>query len=127
MKEAGIAVIYISHRLREVTELADQVTVLRDGRLIETRPAAGISAADMIRLMVGRDLTEVFPKREVPIGDTVLEVRGLSRAGEFDDVALVGDAEKGLADFHGFGIRGGRRGRFTAVRGRRACGAACCG
>ena len=105
MKEAGIAVIYISHRLREVTELADQVTVLRDGRLIETRPAAGISAADMIRLMVGRDLTEVFPKREVPIGDTVLEVRGLSRAGEFDDVDLTIRAGEivGLAGIVGAG------------------------
>ncbi|MCP1121724.1 ATP-binding cassette domain-containing protein, partial [Robbsia andropogonis] len=61
-KAAGIAVIYISHRLREVIQLADQVTVLRDGRLVETRSAAGITAGDMIRLMVGRDLTDVFPK-----------------------------------------------------------------
>lgn len=105
MKDAGIAVIYISHRLREVTELADQVTVLRDGRLIETRPAAGISAADMIRLMVGRDLTDVFPKREVPIGDTVLEVRGLSRAGAFENVDLTVRAGEivGLAGIVGAG------------------------
>ena len=88
MKAAGIAIIYISHRLREVIELADQVTVLRDGRLVETRSAEGITAADMIRLMVGRDLTDVFPKTEVPIGDVVLEVRDLSRKGEFDGIDL---------------------------------------
>ncbi len=105
MKDAGIAVIYISHRLREVIDLADQVTVLRDGRLVETRPAAGITAADMIRLMVGRDLTDVFPKREVPIGEVVLEVRGLTRAGVFDDVHLDVRAGEivGLAGFVGAG------------------------
>lgn len=105
MKDAGIAVIYISHRLREVIQLADQVTVLRDGRLVETRSAAGITAADMIRLMVGRDLTDVFPKREVPIGDVVLEVEGLSRVGVFDDVDLTVRAGEivGLAGFVGAG------------------------
>jgi ABC-type sugar transport system ATPase subunit len=105
MKDAGIAVIYISHRLREVIDLADQVTVLRDGRLVETRPAAGITAADMIRLMVGRDLTDVFPKREVPIGDVVLQVRGLTRAGHFENVDLDVRAGEivGLAGFVGAG------------------------
>ncbi|WP_395639409.1 sugar ABC transporter ATP-binding protein [Pseudolysinimonas sp.] len=105
MKDAGIAIIYISHRLREVIQLADQVTVLRDGRLVETRRAAGITAADMIRLMVGRDLTDVFPKREVPIGDVVLRVDGLSRAGVFDDVDLEVRAGEivGLAGFVGAG------------------------
>ena len=105
MKAAGIAVIYISHRLREVIQLADQVTVLRDGRLVETRDAAGITAADMIRLMVGRDLTDVFPKTEVPIGDVVLEVRGLTRAGVFADVDLDVRAGEivGLAGFVGAG------------------------
>ncbi len=105
MKDAGIAVIYISHRLREVIQLADQVTVLRDGTLVETRPAAGITAADMIRLMVGRDLTDVFPKREVPIGDVVLRVEGLTRSGVFDDVDLDVRAGEivGLAGFVGAG------------------------
>ena len=105
MRSAGIAIIYISHRLREVIELADEVTVLRDGRLIETRSAEGITAADMIRLMVGRDLTDVFPKREVEIGDVVLEVDGLSRAGAFEDVSFTVRAGEivGLAGFVGAG------------------------
>jgi len=86
LRDKGAAVIYISHRLREVLEIADQVTVLRDGRMIESRPIAGITTADMIRLMVGRELTDIFPKREVEIGDPVLKVSGLSRAGAFHDV-----------------------------------------
>src|SRR5690606_11183334 len=88
MKAAGIAIIYISHRLREVIELADRVTVLRDGRLVESRDAEGITAADMIRLMVGRDITDVFPKREVPIGEVVLKVESLGRGDVFDGIDL---------------------------------------
>lgn len=88
MRTDGIAIIYISHRLREVLDLADQVTVLRDGRQIETRPAAGLSAGEMITLMVGRDLTDVFPKTTVPIGDVVLEVEGLGRDGNFENITL---------------------------------------
>ncbi|UOQ60464.1 sugar ABC transporter ATP-binding protein [Leucobacter rhizosphaerae] len=88
MRADGIAIIYISHRLREVLDLGDQVTVLRDGQQIETRPAEGLTAGEMIRLMVGRDLTDIFPKREVPIGDTVLAVEGLTRQGAFEDVSL---------------------------------------
>lgn len=86
MTDAGLAVIYISHRLREVMDISQRVTVLRDGQHVDTRSTEGITAAEMIRLMVGRDLTDVFPKREVRIGEVVLEVRGLSRAEEFDDV-----------------------------------------
>src|SRR5690606_6994712 len=89
MRADGIAVIYISHRLREVLDLADQVTVLRDGKQIDTRPAEGLSASEMIALMVGRELTDVFPKREVAVGDVVLDVRGLTRVGAFNDVSLT--------------------------------------
>jgi ribose transport system ATP-binding protein/rhamnose transport system ATP-binding protein len=105
MREDGIAIIYISHRLREVLDLADRVTVLRDGRQIETRDSEGLTAGEMIRLMVGRDLTDVFPKREVPIGETVLEVEGLSRSGAFEDVSLSVRAGEivGLAGLVGAG------------------------
>lgn len=89
MTAAGIAVIYISHRLREVLDIAQRVTVLRDGRLVETRPTSGVSAPEMIRLMVGRELTDVFPKREVELGEVVLSVAGLSRTGDFDDISVT--------------------------------------
>ncbi|WP_417767774.1 sugar ABC transporter ATP-binding protein [Stappia sp.] len=88
MKAAGIAIIYISHRLKEVLEIADDVTVLRDGQLIDTRPAAGITAAEMIRLMVGREVTNVFPKTPSEIGDPVLKVVGLSDGHDFHDISF---------------------------------------
>lgn len=105
MRADGIAIIYISHRLREVLELADQVTVLRDGRQIETQSADGLTAGEMIRLMVGRDLTDIFPKREVPIGDVVLEVDALTRPGAFADVSVSVRAGEivGLAGLVGAG------------------------
>ena len=88
MREAGIAVIYISHRLREVLEIGDRVTVLRDGRRIETRDVEGITADEMVRLMVGRQLSEMFPKLPLEPGERVLEVEGITRVGEFDDVTF---------------------------------------
>ena len=88
MKAAGIAIIYISHRLKEVLEIADDVTVLRDGRLIDTRPAAGITAAEMIRLMVGREVTNVFPKTPSEIGTPVLKVVGLGDGRDFQDISF---------------------------------------
>lgn len=105
MRADGIAVIYISHRLREVLELADQVTVLRDGTQIDTRPAEGLSASEMIALMVGRELTDVFPKKDVPIGEVVLDVRELTRIGAFTDVSLTVRAGEivGLAGLVGAG------------------------
>ena len=105
MRESGIAVIYISHRLREVLDLADRVTVLRDGQHIETRDIEGMTSADMIRSMVGRDLTDVFPKREVSIGETVLQIDGASRAGAFSKISITARAGEivGLAGLVGAG------------------------
>lgn len=105
MRDAGASVIYISHRLREVLELADRVTVLRDGRHIETRTVEGMTPTDMIRSMVGRDLADVFPKQEVPLGDVVLEVSGLTRAGAFEDISFTARAGEivGLAGLVGAG------------------------
>ncbi len=89
LRERGAGVIYISHRLEEVFAIADRVTVLRDGESIGTWPAASLDRPQLIRLMVGRDLSTVFPKREVAIGDVALEVRGLShRASGVHDVTF---------------------------------------
>jgi rhamnose transport system ATP-binding protein len=103
--------IYISHRLEELPQIADRVTVLRDGAYVGTRAMAQVDRAEMIRLMVGRSLDAVFPKVEVPIGDVVLEardvtcrasgVRGVTlrvRAGEILGLAgLVGAGRTELA------------------------------
>src|SRR5205807_5625590 len=77
LRGRGVGIIYISHRLDELFQVADRVTVLRDGRAVGTRPMAQVDRAELIRLMVGRDLTAVFPKQAVPLGETVLELRGV--------------------------------------------------
>lgn len=86
LRAAGVGIIYISHRLEELFAVADRVTVLRDGRAIETREMKDVSRAELIRLMVGRELSQVFPKREVAIGDVLLEARelGCSASGVHD-------------------------------------------
>lgn len=88
MKSQGIAIIYISHRLKEVLDIADDVTILRDGSMIDTRPAAGITAAEMIRLMVGREVANVFPKTPSKIGPVAFKVTGLSDGEKFRDVGF---------------------------------------
>lgn len=112
LRVAGTGIIYISHRLEELSRIADRITVLRDGETIETRAAAGTDSATLIRLMAGRDLSVVFPKRNVKIGQPVLEVKGLTsaaagitsisfqvRAGEILGVAgLIGAGRTQLAE-----------------------------
>src|SRR5262245_16118605 len=71
LRAQGVGVIYISHRLEELFEVADRVTVLRDGETVTTRAMNEVDKAELIRLMVGRELSAVFPKREVKIGATV--------------------------------------------------------
>ena len=88
MKQAGIAIVYISHRLKEVLDIADEVTVLRDGGMIDTRPAQGVTPAEMIKMMVGREVSNVFPKTPSKIGATVLRVTGLSDGSSFEDVSF---------------------------------------
>jgi len=78
LRAQGVGVIYISHRLEELFEVADRVTVLRDGETVTTRAMNEVDRAELIRLMVGRELSAVFPEREVKIGETVLEIRNLS-------------------------------------------------
>lgn len=111
LRETGVGMIYISHRLEELPQIADRVTVLRDGETIETRAMDEVDRQELIRLMVGREISAVFPKTEVPIGETKFEIRGLSsrsariqnvnltvRAGEIVGVAgLVGAGRTELA------------------------------
>ncbi len=79
LRDQGVAVLYISHRLEEVEALADRVTVLRDGKMIGTWPAEGLSQREMAELMVGRELSMLYPaKRGLSAADPVLEVEGLS-------------------------------------------------
>ena len=77
LRSKGTAIIYISHRFEELFQLADRVTVLRDGNSIDTREMAGMTNDELIRLMVGRELATIFPKQEVALGEIALEVRNL--------------------------------------------------
>ncbi len=78
LREHGIACIYISHKLNEVRAISDTICVIRDGQHIATRPAAGLSEDDIITMMVGRELTALYPHSPHEIGDTVLQVSNLT-------------------------------------------------
>ncbi len=88
LKRRGVSVIYISHRLDEVFDIADTVTVLRDGRRISTRPIAEVRRESLIAEMVGRELKDEFPARSNDLGDVVLDVRNLSAYPRFTDVSF---------------------------------------
>ena len=88
LRERGLGIVYISHRLEEIFALADRVTVLRDGHTVAVAPAAGLDRAQLIRWMVGRDVSEEFPARTPSPGATALEVRHLSAAPRFLDVSF---------------------------------------
>ena len=109
LRANGVGMIYISHRLEELPQIADRVTVLRDGQAIMTCAMAGITQPELIAMMVGRELSAVFPKRAVPVGKVALEVRGrvnlAVRAGEILGIAgLVGAGRTELAEVI-FGLR----------------------
>ncbi|NLW54459.1 MAG: sugar ABC transporter ATP-binding protein, partial [Clostridiaceae bacterium] len=86
--DKGITIIYISHRLDEVFELCDNVTVLRDGMHIDTLPVADVSKQQLVEMMVGREMGLEYPKETAPIGDTVLEVKNLKRGNVLKDISF---------------------------------------
>ncbi len=90
IRAKGVGVLYISHRLPEVKEIADRVTVLRDGRLVGSHEAAELQPADMARLMVGRDVAKLYPDRHAAeVRQTVLEVEGFDVPGFARDAAFT--------------------------------------
>lgn len=88
LKSKGIAIIYISHKMDEIFRISDTITVLRDGQYIATRPANELDDNSLIKLMVGREINEIFPAVNTYRGKTVLQVEGLSRKGEFQNVGF---------------------------------------
>ena len=88
LRDGGTAIVFISHRLEELFELADRVTVLRDGAYVDTRLVKDVTRDDLIRMMVGRTITNMFPKQDVEPGKVVLKVDHLSRAGAFEDISF---------------------------------------
>lgn len=88
LKRQGLAIVYISHHLAEVFELADRVTVLRDGRKVDTCDTDGLTPRELVQMMVGQTIDEFYAQRDAEIGSPVLRVDGLTRQGFFHDVSF---------------------------------------
>src|SRR6266850_7052173 len=88
LKEKGVAIVYISHRMEELFEIGDRVTVLRDGRSVGTYAVRNISKTELIRLMVNRELTELFPKEHATRGAEVLRVERLSTKSGLKEISF---------------------------------------
>lgn len=108
LRNEGVAIIYISHRLDEIFQLSDRITVLKDGRVVAVRQTNEVSKNDLINMMVGRVLEDIYPKRNDMIsGDTLLEIQGLSIPGRLSHVDFtVREGEiVGLGGLEGQGQR----------------------
>ena len=84
LKSQGVTIIYISHRMEEVFEISDRVSILRDGKFIGTNRIGDVSTQELINMMVGRELTMTYPERHVALGEDILEIRHLTGNGDFD-------------------------------------------
>ncbi|RRA97758.1 sugar ABC transporter ATP-binding protein [Larkinella rosea] len=105
LKQKGVAIIYISHKMDEIFEISDTITVLRDGKYIDTRPAADLTINSLIQLMVGREIDSLFPEPTGHKGAEILSVKNLSRAGKFSDITFEVHAGEvlGIAGLMGAG------------------------
>jgi ribose transport system ATP-binding protein len=112
LRDHGVGIIYISHRMGEIFRITDRVTVLRDGVKVDTVATCDTNKDQLVAMIVGRELSEFYPKRSVPIGKVLLEARGLTIPGIIDDVSLtVREGEiLGL-----FGLRGSGRRNIVRV------------
>jgi rhamnose transport system ATP-binding protein len=88
LRDGGAAVLFVSHRLDEVFSLCQRITVMRDGSWVSTDPASALTVDQVVRRMVGREVSSLFPDQETHPGDALLEVRGLSTRGTFADVSF---------------------------------------
>ncbi|MCF6136215.1 sugar ABC transporter ATP-binding protein [Pseudalkalibacillus berkeleyi] len=88
LQKAGVTIIYISHRMEDIFTICDTITVMRDGRSVDTSPIAETNFNEVVRKMVGRELKDRFPTREAKLGDTVLEVQNLTRKDVFQNVSF---------------------------------------
>lgn len=115
LKKKGVSIIYISHKMEEVFRIADDITVLRDGSVVSTDRAEDLDLDTVIARMVGRKLSNVYPKEEVPIGEKAIEVEHFCQDGVFEDVNFY--ARKGeIVGFAGL-VGAGRTETMRAVFG----------
>jgi inositol transport system ATP-binding protein len=88
LREQGKGIVYITHKMNELFEIADEVSVFRDGKYIDTKLSTEVTREEIIKMMVGREITQMFPKEIVPIGDVVLSVKDLCLEGVFRNVSF---------------------------------------
>lgn len=88
LRDQGCAVVFVSHRLDEVFALCDRVTIMRDGSTVSTAAISEITEPEVIRSMVGRDVSELFPKLDTTVGEVILSVKDLARDGQFENISF---------------------------------------
>jgi inositol transport system ATP-binding protein len=93
LKAQGTGIVYITHKMNELFEIADEVSVFRDGKFVGERAASDVTRDEIIKMMVGREITQMFPKQTVPIGEVALSVSNLTLEGRFHDISF--DLRKG--------------------------------
>lgn len=86
LRKEGVSIVYISHRMEEIFAICDRITVMRDGKTVDTQMVSETSFDEVVQKMVGRELTDRYPARDPNIGDTILEVKNATRQGVFEDV-----------------------------------------
>ncbi len=118
LRERGVGIVYISHKLSEVFAVADRVSVLRDGQLVKTMPAGATDANEIIRLMVGRDMKDLYPPKATAVGEEIFRVEGLTLPGKVADVSfsLLRGEILGFAGLVGSGRTETARAIFGAER-----------
>lgn len=89
LKAGGVTILYISHKLNELFEIADDATILRDGNYIGTKPMKEFSENEIITMMVGREVSSIYPKERIPLGETIIEVKNFTRSGVFENVSFA--------------------------------------
>ena len=88
LRQKGVTIVYISHRMEEIFELCDRITILRDGTYIDTKRIADIDMNDIVKMMIGREIGERYPVRNSKIGDVAFEVKNLNCPGAFENVSF---------------------------------------
>lgn len=86
LKKEGVSIVYISHRMEEIFAICDRITVMRDGKTVDTKAIPATNFDEVVRKMVGRELTDRFPTRNHSLGETVLQVKGLTKKDSFENI-----------------------------------------
>jgi len=88
LKKRGVSIIFITHKLDEIFKIVDTVTILRDGKFIDSKPIENLTKDEIISMMVGREITNLYPKMDIDIGEKVFEADGLTRNGVFNNISF---------------------------------------